>query len=40
MECEGGLLSDFPAGSTFYCYPTTRITQADVDAGVVTSNVT
>ncbi|CAM9302335.1 unnamed protein product, partial [Hapterophycus canaliculatus] len=32
--------SELSAGSTFYCYPTTAITQADVDAGVVSSNVT
>ncbi|CAM9230892.1 unnamed protein product [Scytosiphon promiscuus] len=40
MECEGGLPSELPAGSTFHCYPMTAITQADIDAGFVASNVT
>lgn len=40
MACEGGVSSDLLAGATLYCYPTTAITQADIDAGFVASNVT
>lgn len=40
MECEGGVPSDLDAGATLYCYPTTAITQADIDSGFVASDVT
>ena len=39
MECEEDLDSDLLAGAQLRCYPTTAITQADIDAGVITSNV-
>lgn len=40
MECEEDLSSDLLAGALLHCYPTTAITQADIDAGVIASSVT
>lgn len=39
MECKEDPSSDLLAGAQLHCYPTTAITQADIDAGVVASNV-
>lgn len=40
MQCEEDLSSDLVAEAQRHCYPTTAITQADIDAGVVASSVT
>lgn len=40
MRCEEDRSSTLLAGTQFHCYPTTAITQADIDAGVVAGDVT